>query len=286
MITKEQIQLLQQTTLASGINAWEYVQAKNTENQLWIAAAILQCMKRGYALDRLSVNWEARDLRYADAESEADGAFDTAPAVKFRKDDWKDDCSDIAAYLEGMPSMSYASADSRLAMHEESERLIAVARKTGGFIPHSEWDTYGCRIIRPSGESIVYFNEKDNRVIKFKDPFAYISLKDDRIYHILYEHHVHNHLFGDVGYRFLGISQDPVSGSVRLVFEQPFIDTLTRPAKGEIQTWFENKGFLLTQDGYWFTNGDISITDVWADNCLKDDNGQLRFIDPIIKFER
>jgi len=243
-------------------------------------------MKRGYALDRLSVNWEARDLRYADTGSEDEGAFSTDTADMPRKDNWKDDCSDIAAYLEGLPSPSDASAGSRQAMHEESERLIAVARKTGGFIPSNSWDSYGSRIKRPSGESIVYFNEKDNRVIKFKDPFAYISLKDDRIYHILHEHHVHNHLFGDVGYRFLGISQDPVSGSVRLVLEQPFIDTLTRPAKGEIQTWFKNKGFHLTQDGYWFTNGDISITDVWADNCLKDDNSQLRFIDPIIKFER
>jgi len=41
MMTKEQIQLLQQTTLASGINAWEYVQAKNTEEQHWITAAIM-----------------------------------------------------------------------------------------------------------------------------------------------------------------------------------------------------------------------------------------------------
>ena len=128
--------------------------------------------------------------------------------------------------------------------------------------------------------------KKNNRVIKFKDPFAYVSLKDDNPYAALYEHHIHNNFFGEVGYRFLGVSQDPVSGGVRFAFEQPYITSESKPTKGEITQWFKQRGFELTPDGFWYTDGNVSFTDVEGDNCIKDDKDHLHFIDPIIKFEK
>lgn len=200
------------------------------------------------------------------------------------------DCRwDTLVYEEGLQSeqTDHQLGGSRLAIRNESDRLIAVAKKVGDYIPSTIWESFGLRNNKPSGESVVFLDDKNNRVIKFKDPFAYIALKDDSPYFALYEHHIHNHFFGDVGYRFLGISQDPVSGGVRFAFEQPFIEAQSeKPTKGEIHDWFTKHGFELTEDGLFYTDGYVSMTDVWGDNCIKDGQGNLHFIDPIIKFDR
>ena len=195
---------------------------------------------------------------------------------------------DTLVYEEGLKSESPDSqlGGTRAAVFSESDRLIKVAKKVGDYIPSTIWDSFGLRNTSPSGESVVFLDDKNNRVIKFKDPFAYVSLKNDNPYSALYEHHIHNHFFGDVGYRFLGVSQDPVSGGVRFVFEQPFIDTVTKPSREEIDKWFDKRGFKLSEDGFWYSDGYVSFTDVWGDNCIKDTEGRLHFIDPIIKFDR
>ena len=66
-ITEEQKQQLMATTMECGRNAWAYTLTWPTDDQPWIAAGILSCMKKGYSLNRLTVNWEARELRYANA---------------------------------------------------------------------------------------------------------------------------------------------------------------------------------------------------------------------------
>ena len=195
---------------------------------------------------------------------------------------------DTLVYEEGLPS---GSPDDRLGnaraeISREAERLIEVAKKVGDYIPSTIWETFGDRENKPSGESIVFLDERNKRVVKFKDPFAYVSLKNDNPYHALYEHHIHNHFFGDASYRLLGVSQDPVSGGVRFAFEQPFIYAEDVPTEDEIKDWFKERGFELTPDGFWYTDGYVSFTDVWGDNCIKDDKGDLHFIDPIIKFEQ
>lgn len=63
-ITEEQKQQLMATTMDCGRNAWEYAQSKPTEDRHWIITGILSCMKKGLSLNRLTVNWEARELRY------------------------------------------------------------------------------------------------------------------------------------------------------------------------------------------------------------------------------
>ena len=63
-ITEEQKQLLQQTTLENGMNAWDYVQSESEADQPWAIAGILSCMKKGYNLNSLMICWEARELRY------------------------------------------------------------------------------------------------------------------------------------------------------------------------------------------------------------------------------
>ena len=67
-ITEDQKQQLMATSLENGKNAWDYVLTKRTESQPWIIASILSCMKKGYNLNPMVINWEARDLRYDESK--------------------------------------------------------------------------------------------------------------------------------------------------------------------------------------------------------------------------
>ena len=69
------------TTLQGGQNAWAYTLTWPTDDQPWIAAGILSCMKKGYSLNRLTVNWEARELRYADAADCAQSSENQIPIL-------------------------------------------------------------------------------------------------------------------------------------------------------------------------------------------------------------
>ena len=63
-IGKEQKQLLKVTRLQDGTTALDYVLSWPEEDQPWALAGVLSCIKKGYSLNRLTINWEARDLRY------------------------------------------------------------------------------------------------------------------------------------------------------------------------------------------------------------------------------
>lgn len=65
-LTEEQVQQLKQITFQGGQNAWLYVQSWSEDDQYWIATGILSCIEKGYNLNKLTVNWEARDIKYAE----------------------------------------------------------------------------------------------------------------------------------------------------------------------------------------------------------------------------
>ena len=69
-VTEDQKELLKATKMEDGTSAWDYVLMKKPESQPWIIAGILSCMKKGYNLNPMVVNWEARDLRYAPSQME------------------------------------------------------------------------------------------------------------------------------------------------------------------------------------------------------------------------
>ena len=64
-ITEEEKQLLMTTTLASGMNAWEFVQSRPQDAQPWVAQGILSCIAKGYRFNLLMIGWETRDIRRA-----------------------------------------------------------------------------------------------------------------------------------------------------------------------------------------------------------------------------
>jgi len=63
-MTDEQKQLLKATRLQDGTTALDYVLSWPEEDQPWALAGVLSCISKGYSLNRLTINWEARELRY------------------------------------------------------------------------------------------------------------------------------------------------------------------------------------------------------------------------------
>ena len=64
-LTEEQKQQIQGLTLEGDMKAWEYVLSCPDDDQYWVALGILSCVEHDYGLNRLVINWEARDIRYA-----------------------------------------------------------------------------------------------------------------------------------------------------------------------------------------------------------------------------
>lgn len=63
-INEEQIENLKTTILQDGTTAYDYVMTWPEADQPWALVGVLSCIKKGYSLNRLTINWEARDLRY------------------------------------------------------------------------------------------------------------------------------------------------------------------------------------------------------------------------------
>ena len=80
---------------------------------------------------------------------------------------------------------------------------------------------FGDRKRAPSGESIVYFDSSNNRVVNVRNPLAKAAIKQLHPEDIIYEHLLHNLLFPDTRYQFIGISED--EDGVRIILSQPYI---------------------------------------------------------------
>ena len=67
-ITEDQKQQLITIKLQDGTTALDYVMSWPEADQPWALAGVLSCIEKGYSLNRLTINWEARDLRYGKSE--------------------------------------------------------------------------------------------------------------------------------------------------------------------------------------------------------------------------
>ena len=63
-IGEEQIETLKTTRLQDGTSAYDYVMSWSEAYQPWALAGVFSCIGKGYSLNRLTIKWEARDLRY------------------------------------------------------------------------------------------------------------------------------------------------------------------------------------------------------------------------------
>ena len=177
---------------------------------------------------------------------------------------------------------------SRAEQEAVGHRLIENAKRNNLYVAPSLLNTFGERKRKPSGESIVYIDERRGRVVKIKDPFAKAPMKGHAASDAVYEHIVHNLLFPNTRYYFIGISESTF-GEVRFVMEQDYLkDGYVATTQKTIDRFLTEKLLLQKEGLYWYGNDYLAITDVDAtgDNVLTDNNGVLFFIDPIIKFKK
>ena len=172
---------------------------------------------------------------------------------------------------------------------EVGHQIIENAKESGVYIDRSAHKDFGKRLGKTSGESVVYVDKANGRVVKVKDPYAKSNLKGHVAADALYEHIVHNLLFPNTRYTLLGISEG-YAEDVRFVLEQGIVDATTQAAQEQIDQYLtEVLGLTKVENPYpHYENDYYSITDVDAsgDNVVVDDEGNLCFIDPIIKFKR
>ena len=145
------------------------------------------------------------------------------PAICYepeRKVQADSDRSDIRVFETGLSTQRHGDywQGKRTAEEEECHRLIEVANAHDLYIEKSDWNKFGNRRRIPTGESIVYLSKDGSTYTKLKSPFAKAPMKHILPEDIIYEHLIHNILFPDTRYHFIGISEN--SKSIRIVLQQ------------------------------------------------------------------
>ena len=176
---------------------------------------------------------------------------------------------------------------SRAELRALERLIIAVAKQYGQYIEFSKTKEYGERVMLRSGESVVYYNEKEGRVYKVKDPFARLPIKGHSVFDVFYEHIVHNLLFPNVSYRFEGVTEG--MDGPRFVLTQDYIGgCFSVVSQRRIVNYLEDALGFKKEGDYFMGNDYLKMTDMSAtsDNVLVDDQGTLYFIDPIFGFKK
>jgi len=155
---------------------------------------------------------------------------------------------------------------------------VQIARLKDWAIANHCWlnkDSLGTFSDRGS-ENEVYASLDSKYVYKLND-FRY---SDDNLTPFFYRISIHNQLFPDCEYSFLGLAENR-DGKVCAVLRQPFILSPTEACQDEISTELECLGFHKEDEGF-YTNGNYDIFDAVPNNVLKGNDGHLYFIDTII----
>ncbi|MCM1168583.1 MAG: hypothetical protein NC048_02550 [Bacteroides sp.] len=178
---------------------------------------------------------------------------------------------------------AYREHGEKVAQEECARKLIGIAKRDGFYLPPAAENLE--KYLDPTRESRVYFDSRNNKVLKLKDPFALLAMKGASVPNVLFEHLAHNLLFESVPYHFRGVTEDEM-GNLRFVLEQPLVHGLSNASEEEVSAYFKERGFEPSKkQKYTYTNGAVSITDVMGDNVIVDENHRLHFIDPVIRFE-
>ena len=110
------------------------------------------------------------------------------------------ECSRLGLSIEQYGN--YEQSTGTAAQESESARIVAIAKANGLFIDKSEWHKFGERKQLPSGESIVFINDREDVITKIRNPFAKSVIKGLHACDVIYEHLIHNILFPNSRYKF------------------------------------------------------------------------------------
>lgn len=180
---------------------------------------------------------------------------------------------------------SQRSRASDCSASDKIRELTDAAKASGLWLDKAQIAALGDLVSKRTGESEVYWNRPESAFYKVKNPEAKRPLKHTSESDWVYEHVIHNILFPECAYEFVGIAVEV--GEIRIVLKQKAVRTEAFPTEEQIVAVLAEKG-LVPEDRYFFGDGVVSITDVGAhgDNVLLGDDGKVYFIDPLIRLSR
>ena len=200
------------------------------------------------------------------------------------------DTSGIGMFTVGLSDELWRDTEAREKnlQRGESDRLIEIAKEHNIFYSLNECKKFGERVTERSGESIVYFNEENQKYIKLKDPYAKAPIKNICACDAIYEHIIHNLITPNTEYTFKGITED-IEG-VRIILEQDaIISSEPSLSQEEVHRFLEDELGLQREDNYFYGNDYYAITDInpnESDNVVRGDDGNIYFIDPLIRLKK
>ena len=198
--------------------------------------------------------------------------------------------SGIGMFTVGLSDELWRDSEAKQAnvQRRESERLIEIAKENNIFFSLNECKNFGEKVNERSGESIVYFNESSQKYIKLKDPYAKAPIKNICAYDAIFEHIIHNLITPNTEYTFKGITED-IEG-VRIILEQKAIDpNRIKVSQEEVHKFLEEELGLKKEDNYFYGNDYYAITDInpnESDNVMRGNDGNIYFIDPLIRLKK
>jgi hypothetical protein len=112
-------------------------------------------------------------------------------------------------------------------------------------------------------------------VLKIKDSSQYNNIAD-----LLTSINVHNDIFPETRQTILGFARNK-EGELSVALKQPKIEGI-KATKDEIIKDMKNRGFEYIT-GNTYESGDVVISDLFPSDVIKDKDGNLHYIDSIIK---
>ena len=272
----------------------KYATTAPTPDQLAALRAHWNWESRAAEFDRWLDTLSENVLSYSHAKGTGNALHDGQPhdggglhPFASRRERALSDLSRIRVLAEKIPAelLRAAQHGERASLRELTTAIISATKADGLYRPYASLKTLGDLKRKRSGESEVFATADNAFIIKIKDPTAKQSIKRTSPSDWLYEHIIHNILFPDTSYEFVGITEQ--FGSLRIILHQSNIEATARPTDAQIAAHLASLG-LKPEDRYFFGNDLLAVTDVSAssDNVLLDDAGQLRFIDPLIRLKK
>ncbi len=154
--------------------------------------------------------------------------------------------------------------------------------KENGYWIEDLFSRYG-KFEELGAESMIFFRGEDNKVTKITADIVQGTPQKllDKII-------IHNTLFPATAYKVLGFGNYR-DDTFQVVLEQPLIKAAEQITAEETDSFMEKLGFVPTEEIYneqkTYTNGDVTVKDLHAGNILKDVNGVINVIDPIVYLE-
>ncbi len=175
-------------------------------------------------------------------------------------------------FARGVLKTIHALAGTTACKGVQIARLKEWATANHCWIERTTLGTYSDR----GSENEVYISMDSKHVYKLND-FRY---SDDNLTPFFERIQIHNQLFPDCAYDFIGFSEN-CDGKTCAVLRQPFILALRESTQEEIDQEMQCLGFKRQDAGY-FSNAYYDIFDAVPNNVLMGADGHLYFIDTII----